>query len=419
MNVSSHFALFHGLNVGGLVLVSLLYVMYRLVRLNLLVRSAACICALMAVLLVAGLVWPYGHLQSDVFCSVQAVLLNYTHVSLHAHFCFLMVANLFGAKGWKLFGIRDVRKLTGLMVVLSLALPLVSLILVISYLTQELGPGGGVHLFGNVVERKAFFCTVNEPAWLAYRAWFISFSGPGITCATILFVEMWRSRQSILELKSTTQFGILRLMHLFLAILIYLALAVGSVWVGLSPVVDLKVIRKRVGVGLLMRLCDTAELSDAKWDEYRRILCPGVTTYLPVCAGWALFVIYGFGSAAFRFYRLIWDRMAGAGRESGEKRNDSIASSHSATPRRTSVRRTSTLSLVDDEIFLDQIMARPQSQPDANSRNSTSSSIRRKQVRRGSEPNNQQHQKPKKQNRKIENIPEEEDDEDNNLDVSE
>lgn len=409
MHVNTHFGLFHGLNVGGLFLVSFLFVMYRLARMNLLVRSAAGICALMAVLLAAGLVVPYAHFQSDIFCSVQAVMLNYAHVSLHAHFCFLMMANLFGAKGWKLFGIRDVRKLTGLMVVLSLALPLVSLILVISFLTVQVGgPGEGVHLFGDVVERKAFFCTVNEPAWLAYRAWFIAFSGPGITCATILFVEMWRSRQSILELKSTTQFGLLRLMHLFLAILIYLALAVGSVWVGLSPVVDLKVGPRRVTQLFLTRLCERDLMRNAEWSEYRRILCPSVTTYLPVCAGWALFIIYGFGSAAFRFYRMCWMRVFGAGKDTAtDKRHDSLDSVNA--PRKTSVRRTSSLSVVDDEIFLDQMMPRPQSQP-------TENPVRRKgMMRRGSEPNNKK--KKKHVDRGIgtvENIPEEDDDDDDN-----
>lgn len=409
MKVNTHFGLFHGLNVGGLVLVCFLFVMYRLARMNVLVRSAAGICALMTVLLAAGLVVPYAHLQSDIFCSVQAVMLNYAHVSLHAHFCFLMMANLFGAKGWKLFGIRDVRKLTGLMVVLSLALPMVSLILVISFLTVQVGgPGEGVHLFGDVVERKAFFCTVNEPAWLAYRAWFIAFSGPGITCATILFVEMWRSRQSILELKSTTQFGLLRLMHLFLAILIYLALAVGSVWVGLSPVVDLKVGPRRVTQQLLGKLCDSdAMVNSNKWGEYRRILCPSVTTYLPVCAGWALFIIYGFGSAAFRFYRMCWAKITASNRDiATDKRHDSVASVNS--PRRTSVRRTSTLSIVDDEIFLDQMMPRPLSQP-------TENPVRRKgMMRRGSEPNNNNNNKKKKQVDRgigmVENIPEEDDD---------
>lgn len=383
-NYSLVIGLFHVINLTSLLLASLLFWMYRAMKQNILVQSASITCMGISVLLVPAMFYNGSlHLVHETFCWIQAVTLNYCFVSLHAHFCFLMLRNLVGVQGWRVFGIRDVNTLTGLMVVLSLVLPVVPSLIVLAGLilpeppvvTGRIRPpssratAASPLLLSSQIAPRGLFCVVSEPAWLGYRAWFVLFSAPGILCACWLLVRILSSRKESLKARSTTQYGWAQLARLLGAIVIYLLMAGASVLVGLSagdepfqlpPQPDLlgntlsssgssssifslssgninsaSISRafKKGSIRSLLSFCEDCRVRNL-WAEQAacRVLCPAFWTFLPCMAGVALFVIYGMGSVAHRFYATRWgvSSRSGSGRRLlGSQSSFSSCQSHS------------------------------------------------------------------------------------------
>lgn len=333
----THHQLFHLLNGVSMALTLLLFVMFQAARQNILVRTASIVCLLIGGCMLANFWLGDLHLRSAVYCSVQAVFLNYCYISLHAHFCFLMLNNLAAVRRWRLLGIRDTRALVGLMVGLSLAVPILATIFVLAYsMVADADASDSVYTVYENIERKGLYCTVNEPALLGYRLWFMLFGGPGIVFALMLLHRTWRSRQVTLHLSRTSQIGKLQLARLMLSVIVYLMLAVASVTIGLSPAEtrgrSVHVEESIPATSNPYVTPDFCDICDHDNDYYCKVLCPGIKTHLPAIIGLMMFIMYGLGSVAFASYARIYRALFGGKlRDGRDDRRDSSSSTHSGS----------------------------------------------------------------------------------------
>lgn len=326
---------------------------------NSLIQSSGIICCIVSVILFMG--WPLyaPHKASEWYCYVQALLLNYCFISIHAHFSFVMWHNLTLAMGWKFMGIKDPSALVGLMFFISISIPIVPTIIITAY---NLGEDNEIILI------DYFFCVVNKPAWLGYRFWFILFSFPGIVAAGILFYKTMESRRKMLRFKSKSQFSKFQLARMFFSLIVYLIAAILSVALGFTAPKD----------------GDVIHFSD----------------FMPACVGFLLFIAYGLGSTAIEFYKKIYINLGASlgvdnnsTRSSFSSRRSSLVSS--PTGRKTSIvsntetrnRRPSQLSESFDETFIYDLPEVKTKESD-NKLQGVKNVTKRSQVRRGSEPVN-------------------------------
>ena len=392
---------FYFLNFVSMSLSILVYKIFQTMKQNYLIRSSSVICVVISVVLLIG--WPLGeyHRTTPIYCSIQALILNYCFISTHAHLCFVMWNNLATATGWKFLGIKP-SFLVGLMFFISVSIPIVPTILIVAY-----------SLGSNAVFAKCyFFCVVDTKfAWTGYRLWFILFSFPGIIAASILFWKTIHSREQMIRYSNTSQFSKTQLVRMFFAIITYLVASILSVI-----------------LGLLTTQMHTDDGRTIKFSDF-----------MPPSVGFLLFLTYGLGTTALEYYKKVYVNMGAFfgveikdSRSSISSRRDSI-SNGSSTRRKSSInsnetrtRRTSQLSESIDENFIYDL---PEDSADEDTPLSPSSRsnqiMKRGRIRRGSEPVNGRASTLKNStNKSIEIIPEENEDEpefisdENEIDIS-
>lgn len=377
---------FFFLSFISMILSFLVYVIFRVMKQNFLIRSSSIICLSISLILFSG--WPlnYLHRQNNLFCSAQALSLNYFFISTHAHFSFVMWNNLATAMGWKFLGIRDPTALIGLMFFVSISVPIVPTIII---LAMNLDPNSmektEVDKLPTFLE-KYFFCVVNEPAWWGYRLWFILFSVPGIVAASILFWKTVKSRRKMIKFSNTSQFSKIQLARMFFALLAYLVLSILSVVLGFMDPKNKDMIN--------------------------------VSDFIPACVGFLLFITYGLGNTANEFYKKIYIKLGKKMgielttlRTSVSSKSDSLSSSYkrrqsSIMSGDTKPRKPSQLSESIDEHFIYDLPSISKEKTEERISVPKQQSAKRKNVRRGSEPSNQRKTNFEKKKRSIEMIPE-------------
>lgn len=355
-NTNEHaFFLFYFLNFISIILSVLVYTIFQ--ENNFLIQSSSVICFLISFILLLG--WPFEspHKHNTTYCDIQALFLNYCFISMHAHFAFAMWNNLAAAMRWKFLGIRDPNALLGLMVFISISIPIVPTIIILAY---TLDPENI-----NVFTRKSFFCVVNTPQWWGYRSWFVLFSIPGIIATCIVFYKTIESRQKMIELNSKSQFSKLQLARMFFALIVYLVASLFSIFLEFKEGKD-----------------DTIQIGD----------------FMPTGVGFFLFITYGVGKTAFAFYTEIYNLIISFCGVEARRSRSSISSSGASTldipirrPSSTNstivfTRRPSQLSESVDENFLyDSTDVQSEDSDDIAT---TYQIVQRNQIRRGSEPIN-------------------------------
>ena len=384
--------LFFFLSFVSMILSFLVYIIFRVMKQNFLIRSSSVICLLISAVLFLG--WPLGnlHQQSYLYCSAQALGLNYLFISTHAHFSFVMWNNLATAMGWKFLGIKDPTALVGLMFFVSISIPIVPTIII---LALNLDPNSmekaHVHKPPTFLE-KYFFCVVNEPAWWGYRLWFILFSVPGIIAASILFKKTVESRRKMIKFSNTSQFSKMQLFRMFFALLAYFVLSILSVVLGF-------VNSKNENVMI--------QVSD----------------FFPACVGFLIFITYGLGNTANEFYKKIYIKLGkkmgidyNTSRTSVSSKSDSLSISvnrrqSSTIYNDTKPRRPSKLSEIIDEHFIYDLPSVSKEETDRKAVPKQQPG-KRKNIRRGSEPSNRRtsNLNVKMKKKSIEIIPEENED---------
>lgn len=375
----------------------LVYKIFQTMKQNYLIRSSSVICVVISLVLLIG--WPSGeyHKNNQVYCSVQALILNYCFISTHAHLCFVMWNNLATATGWKFLGIKP-SALVGLMFIISIAIPIVPTLIILAY---NLNPPDPV---ANVVFTKFFFfCVVDSSAaWTGYRLWFILFSFPGIVAASLLFWKTMHSREQMIKYSNTSQFSKPQMVRMFFAIITYLVASVLSVILGLFS---------------------------TKTQPDENIIT--FSDFMPPSVGLLLFLTYGLGTTALEYYKNVYVNMGTFfgveikdSRSSFSSRRNSTVSTlrkqSSINSNEIRPRRASQLSESVDENFVYDISASsdPLSEetplsPALQTKQTQSNQIlKRNRIRRGSEPDNRRTPILKISKKKsIDIIPEEDEDE--------
>src|SRR5690349_16696610 len=94
--------IFYTLLVTSVVATGVLLVSYQRARQNLLLRTCCGMVLVTYVVIAAGLLNPIQSPdQKDVLCQLQATILNYCYICVHAHACFMMLRNCYFAMGWR------------------------------------------------------------------------------------------------------------------------------------------------------------------------------------------------------------------------------------------------------------------------------------------------------------------------------
>ena len=388
--------LFYFLTFISMLLSILVYKIFQAMKQNSLIRSSSVICIIISLMLLIG--WPLGeyHKINPIYCSAQALVLNYCFISTHAHLCFVMWNNLATATGWKFLGIKP-SALVGLMFFISIAIPIVPTIIILAY---SLTPDAAVF------SKFFFFCVIDSSiSWSGYRIWFILFSFPGIVAASILFWKTIHTREQMLKYSNTSQFSKPQLVRMFFAIITYLIASILSVILGLLS---------------------------TQMDPDENII--KFSDFMPPSVGFLIFLTYGLGTTALEYYKNVYVNMGTffgveiKDSRSSSSRRDSVSNvsssrrKSSATSNEVKPRRVSQLSECADENFVydlstvrstDTVTKESPSSPSSpTTRTESNQTLERSRIRRSSEPVNRPIAKKKsKKNKSIEIIPEENEDE--------
>jgi hypothetical protein len=292
------FGIFHALNIFSLLLVAFLFLIYWMGRRNLLLRSGCVLCFSTSLMLIIN--WWRGdaHVQGGPLCDLQAVILNYSYVALHGHFCFFMVNSCFSALSWSFFGSKRPELRTLLFIIVAWTIPVLPSSFAIWRFLDGTRPP--------IVLARPFYCSIKSPSWPLFRFWFFVYSGPGLFFSFYLLWRTWRYRQNTLNVSKTTQIDKSELFRLVLAIVLYLAL------IGLSlggstrrgQKLNIKAAKFNLPSDLNpYRTPNYCITCDPRTEYSCAVLCPSAKSYLPVIVGLCLFAMYGFGAVARKFYR--------------------------------------------------------------------------------------------------------------------
>lgn len=294
MNFGISYTLFHVGNLVSTLLVLMLLIMYQVSNRNRLLRSTCYLCFCVSISIFVNLCRWDAHIFGGQGCQLQALILNYFYVSLHAHFCFFMVNSCFAALNWSFFGTKSSEKRTSIFIAASWLIPILPTAFAIwLYMTNR----------KVVVLARHFYCAISSPSWPLFRFWFFAFSIPGLFYSFFLLFCTWRYRQISFRLSKTTQIDKSELFRLILAICLYIFLIALSVTrsgnsEAAKPVYTVPVSKNPFKTPSFCVSCDRSDYFCAR-------LCPTLKSFLPVLVGFILFAMYGFGAVASKCYKRL------------------------------------------------------------------------------------------------------------------
>lgn len=339
VNFKITYAAFHVGNLISTILVMILMVMYQVSNRNRLLRSTCILCFAVSLALFINFCRGDAHIFGGPDCQLQALVLNYFYVSLHAHFCFFMVNSCFAALNWSFFGTKSPEMRTTVFIVAAWLIPMLPTVYAVWRFLTDRKP---------TVLARHFYCAISSPSWPIFRFWFFAFSAPGLFFSFYLLFCTWRYRQMAVRLSKTTQIDKSELFRLFLAIFLYIVLiSLSLARSGTSEnlranylVPDFKNPFKHPDI---CRVCD-------RKDYFCSRLCPAMKSYLPVMVGIILFAMYGFGAVASKCYRRLGMFLLGRGSGRFGNLDDSRRSSHTTASQISDKRRLSTTSTTNQSI---------------------------------------------------------------------
>ena len=289
------YTIFHIGNLLSTILTIILLIMYQVSNRNRLLRSTCILCFAMNLAVFINFCRGDAHIYGGPDCQLQALILNYFYVSLHAHFCFFMVNSCFAALNWSFFGSKSPEMRTTVLIVASWMIPMLPTVFAVWRFLTDRKP---------TVMARHFYCAVTSPSWPIFRFWFFAFSTPGLFFSFYLLFCTWRYRQMAFRLSKTTQIDKGELFRLFLAIFLYiflisLSLARSGNSENVKPQYIIPDLKNPFRNPNFCITCDRNEYFCSR-------LCPALKSYLPVLAGCVLFAMYGFGAVASKCYKRLW-----------------------------------------------------------------------------------------------------------------
>lgn len=317
LSFNTTYALFHIANVISTILSAILLIMYQVSNRNRLLRSTCILCFAVSLALFINFCRGDAHIYGGPDCQLQALVLNYFYVSLHAHFCFFMVNSCFAALNWSFFGSKSAEMRTTVFIVASWMIPMLPTIFAVWRFLTDRKP---------TVMARHFYCAITSPSWPIFRFWFFAFSAPGLFFSFYLLFCTWRYRQMAFRLSKTTQIDKSELFRLFLVIFLYIFL----ISLSLSRSGNSETARPQYIVPDSKNPFKNPKfcISCDRHEYFCSRLCPAMKSYLPVIVGCVLFAMYGFGTVASKCYSRIWKILTG---ENDKSNDDSRRSSQSTT----------------------------------------------------------------------------------------
>lgn len=332
LNFNISYAAFHIGNLVSTLLVMVLLIMYQVSSRNRLLRSTCILCFAVSFALFINFCRGDSHIYGGPDCQLQALILNYFYISLHAHFCFFMVNSCFAALNWSFFGTKSPEMRTTVFIVASWMIPMLPTIFAVWRFLTDRRP---------IVLARHFYCAITSPSWPIFRFWFFAFSAPGLFFSFYLLYCTWRYRQMTFRLSKTTQIDKSELFRLFLAIFLYIFL----ISLSLSRSGASEYAQPQYSVPDLKNPFKNPEfcVSCDRKDYYCSRLCPALKSYLPVLVGCILFAMYGFGAVASKCYRRLGSFLWGRNRVLFSQSDDSRRSSHATNSQNNEKRRLSSV----------------------------------------------------------------------------
>ena len=318
VNFNITYAAFHIGNIVSTFLVTVLLIMYQVSNRNKLLRSTCILCFAVSLAILVNFFRGDSHIHGGPDCQLQALILNYFYVSLHAHFCFFMVNSCFAALNWSFFGTKSPEMRTSVFIVASWMIPMLPTIFAVWRFLTDRKP---------VVLARHFYCAISSPSWPIFRFWLFAFSVPGLFFSFYLLFCTWRYRQMAFRLSKTTQIDKSELFRLFLAIFLYiflisLSISRSGISENARPQYSVPDLQNPFKTPNFCVTCDRKEYFCSR-------LCPALKSYLPVLVGCILFAMYGFGAVASKCYQRLGAFISG--RDSSPSTGDSRRSSSHAT----------------------------------------------------------------------------------------
>jgi hypothetical protein len=342
VNFNITYAIFHLGNLVSTTLVTILMVIYQVSNRNRLLRSTCILCFAVSLALFINFCRGDAHIYGGPDCQLQALVLNYFYVSLHAHFCFFMVNSCFAALNWSFLGTKSPEMRTTVFIVASWMIPMFPTIFAIWRFLTDRKP---------IVLARHFYCAITSPSWPIFRFWFFAFSAPGLFFSFYLLYCTWRYRRMTFKLSKTTQIDKSELFRLFLAIFLYIVL----ISLSLSRSGNSEHAKPQYNVPDSKNPFKTPEfcISCDRKDYFCSRLCPAMKSYLPVLVGCILFAMYGFGAVASKCYRRLgYFLMERRSTIQGQgQAGDSRRSSHTTTSQNMDKRRLSSTSTANDSTY--------------------------------------------------------------------
>lgn len=320
VNFNITYAIFHIGNLVSTLLVMVLLIMYQVSNRNRLLRSTCILCFAVSLALFINFCRGDSHIYGGPDCQLQALILNYFYVSLHAHFCFFMVNSCFAALNWSFFGTKSPEMRTTVFIVASWMIPMLPTIFAVWRFLTDRKP---------VVLARHFYCAITSPSWPIFRFWFFAFSAPGLFFSFYLLYCTWRYRQMTFRLSKTTQIDKSELFRLILTIFLYIFL----ISLSLSRSGTSEHAKPQYSVPDLKNPFKTPDfcVSCDRKEYFCSRLCPALKSYLPIMVGCILFAMYGFGTVASKCYRRLGLFLSNYTRGIFFLRDDSRRSSHATT----------------------------------------------------------------------------------------
>lgn len=289
---------FNVITVFSLIFGLFLFFVYKYTKPNPLLKSC-CFFIIFSnfLILLGGLAYRYDFILNYDFCILQAIFLNYSLISIHAHLACLMINNFLIIN--KLISNNQGLSNNWVCIIscfLFAIFPTIAIIMSI-YLNSEV-----------FIYPKTFFCSIMDPFGIVTFWWIFLFSMPGVFCSFYLLFKILKSRNTISN-KARSQFNNFDIFRLSLSVVLYLLISLISIYPSSTepPFVTRAVFPVPAELKSPWRnyenVCSSVTATDSSYIKfYKRLFCLNLSTYILPFLGLLLFIMYGLSNAARQTY---------------------------------------------------------------------------------------------------------------------
>lgn len=187
---------------------SLLFLVYQRQKINILIRTCCIVIITTNLLIFVG----FFIEDNSTLQIIQAIILNYLFISIHAHLSLMMFNNLIMALGWHLRIFQSSFCKNWLFLIISFAYPLLPTLILSILLTSY-------HIENLVVFIEPCLSVISDPNGYLTIIHYFPFFILGIITSIYLIAKILESRQN---LANASQIGIVQVIKIISAISVYI-----------------------------------------------------------------------------------------------------------------------------------------------------------------------------------------------------